>query len=135
MSQSKNVLLVGLQPTLINFAEPDYAAFPGMDASKVQAGLDADVSGLMYLGYNAQLCLTDFGKTVEQTMATELEREHSDCVLIGAGVRTIGKNVLLFEKLINAVHQHAPQAKICFNTKTADSLAAVQRWVKRSCVA
>ncbi len=40
--QSKNVLIVGLQPKLINFSEPDYAAFPGLNAQKVQAGLDAD---------------------------------------------------------------------------------------------
>ena len=132
MSQSRSVLLVGLQPTLINFAEHDYAAFPGMDASKVQSGLDADVTALNNLGYTARLCLTDFGETAEQTVATELEREHYACALIGAGVRTIGKNFLLFEKLINAVHQHAPQAKICFNTKPTDSLAAVQRWVKTS---
>lgn len=132
MSQAKRVLLVGLQPTLINFAEPDYAAFPGMNATKVQAGLDADVSALNNLGYNARLCLTDFGETAEQTVAAALEKEHYDCVLIGAGVRTIGKNFLLFEKLINAVHQNAPQAKICFNTKPTDSLAAIQRWVDAS---
>lgn len=46
MSQSRTVLLVGLQPTLINFAEHDYAAFPGMDASKVQAELDADAAAI-----------------------------------------------------------------------------------------
>ena len=36
----------------------------------------------------------------------------------------------LFEKLINVVHQHAPSAKICFNTKASDTAEAIQRWVK-----
>ena len=129
MSQSKSVLLVGLQPDLINYSEPDYAAFPGMDATKVQAALDADVVSLNAVGYDALLCLTDFGETAEATVATALEKKAYACVLIGAGVRTIGKNFLLFEKLINVVHQKAPQAKICFNTKPNDSMAAVQRWV------
>lgn len=130
-SQSKNVLLVGRQLKLIHFAAPAYATFPGMDASKVPAGLDADVTALDSLGYIARLCVTDFDETAEQTVAAELEREHYDCVLIGAGARAIEKNSLLFEKLINAVHQHAPQAKICFNTKPTDSLAAVRRWIER----
>ena len=129
MTQGKRVLLVGLQPKLINFAEPDYAAFPGLDAAKVQAGLDADVSSLNSLGYDAQLCLTDFGETAESTVATALASSSYECVLIGAGVRTIGKNFLLFEKLINLVHEKAPQARICFNTGPKDSLAAVQRWL------
>ena len=129
MTQSKRVLLVGLEPTLINFAEPDYAAFPGLDATKVQAGLDADVSSLNSLGYDAQLCLTDFGDTAESTVAAALASMPYECVLIGAGVRTIGKNFLLFEKLVNLVHEKAPQAKICFNTGPRDSLAAVQRWL------
>jgi hypothetical protein len=35
----------------------------------------------------------------------------------------------LFEKLINVVHQNAPTAKLCFNTKPSDTAEAVQRWV------
>ena len=129
MSQTKRVLLVGLQPKLINYSEPDYAVFPGMDASKVQAALDADVLSLNQMGYDAQLCLTDFGETAEATVAAALEKMPYECVLIGAGVRTIRANFLLFEKLINVVHQKAPQARICFNTKPNDSVAAVQRWI------
>ena len=129
MTQLKRVLLVGLQPTLINFAEPDYAAFPGLDAAKVQAGLDGDVAALNTLGYDAHLCLTDFGETAESTVAAALAAKPYECVLIGAGVRTIGKNFILFEKLVNLVHEKAPQARICFNTGPRDSLAAVQRWL------
>ena len=129
MTRPKRVLLVGLQPTLINFAEPDYAAFPGLDAAKVQAGLDSDVASLNTLGYHAQLCLTDFGETAESTVAAALAEKTYECVLIGAGVRTIGKNFILFEKLVNLVHEKAPQARLCFNTGPRDSLAAVQRWL------
>lgn len=129
MTIKKSVLIVGLQPTLIDFADPAYAAFPGMTAVKVQAGLDADERLLNELGYDAEMCLTDFGATAETVVLERLQSKAYDCVLIGAGVRTIGKNFLLFEKLINIVHAHAPQAKLCFNTGPTDSAAAVQRWL------
>ena len=126
---AKSVLIVGLQPKLIDFSLADYAAFPGMDAAEVQSALDADEARLNSLGYDAQLCLTDFGETAESVVRDHLKRKKFDCVLIGAGVRTIGKNFILFEKLVNAVHEHAPQAKVCFNTKPSDTAEAVQRWV------
>lgn len=129
MANAKSVLLIGLQPNLIDYSSPDYAAFPGMDAAKVQAALDADASRLNRLGYEAQLCLTDFGETAESVVSEALRKKPFDCVLIGAGVRTVGKNFLLFEKLINVVHELAPQAKLCFNTKPDDTAEAVKRWV------
>jgi hypothetical protein len=49
--------------------------------------------------------------------------------MIGAGVRANPSNLLLFEKLINVVHEHAPQAKICFNTVPSDTADAVKRWL------
>jgi len=36
---------------------------------------------------------------------------------------------LLFEKIINTIHAHAPSAKICFNTNPGDTAEAVNRWI------
>ena len=129
MATGPSVLIVGLQPQLIDFSSSDFAAFPGLDAAKVQAALDADEATLTSLGYDAQLCLTDFGDTAEAVVSERLKQQQFDCVLIGAGVRTIGRHFLLFEKLINVVHAHAPHAKICFNTRPDDTAESVQRWV------
>jgi len=128
MTPKKFVLSVGLQPQLINFADPAYAAFPGMTAEKVQGGLDKDIAALNALGYDAKLCLTDFGETAEEVIRAALQKTRYDCVVIGAGVRTIDKNFLLFEKVLNVVHEHAPKAHICFNTGPFDTAEAVQRW-------
>jgi hypothetical protein len=49
--------------------------------------------------------------------------------MIGAGVRKDEEHFLLFEKAINVIHWHAPDARICFNTGPTDSAAAVRRWV------
>jgi hypothetical protein len=46
--------------------------------------------------------------------------------MIGAGLRAPSQ-LLLFEKLINLVHERAPRAAICFNTSPADTVEAVQR--------
>jgi hypothetical protein len=129
MTAKKSVLVIGLQPTLIDFSAPDYAAFPGLDAAKVLAALKADEDRLTSLGYDVQVCLTDFGETAEAVVLDHLKRKRFDCVLIGAGVRTIPRNFILFEKLINVVHEHAPQVRLCFNTKPSDTAEAVQRWI------
>jgi hypothetical protein len=125
----KSVLVIGLEPTLIDFSDPAFAAFPGLNADKILTALKADEDHLNNLGYDAELCLTDFGDTAESVARDRLQRKRFDCVLIGAGVRTIPNNFLLFEKLINVVHEHAPQAKLCFNTKPSDTAEAVQRWL------
>ena len=127
MTVEKSVLVVGLDPTLIDFSKPGYA--PGMNTAKVLAGIKSSEDELTRLGYSVQTCLTDFGETAEAAVQNQLKQKRFDCVLIGAGVRTNPSHFLLFEKLINVVHEHAPQAKLCFNTIPSDTAAAVQRWI------
>jgi hypothetical protein len=50
MTAEKSVLVVGLDPTLIDFSQPGYA--PGMDARKVLAGLKSSEDELTRLGYS-----------------------------------------------------------------------------------
>ncbi len=129
MTDKKSVLVIGVQPALMDFSDPDYAAYPGMDAAKVLAGLKASEDSLTDRGYDVQMCLTDFGETAEAVVLDQLEQKRFDCIVIGAGIRTIAGNFLLFEKLINVVHAQAPQAKLCFNTRPTDTVEAVQRWL------
>lgn len=124
MTGGKSVLIIGFEPTLL-----DYATIPDLDAAKVTAALKADEARLRSLGYEAELCLIDLGKTAETVVLDRLKQKQFNCILIGAGVRTIPKYFILFEKLINVVHEHAPQAKLCFNTKPSDTAEAVQRWL------
>jgi hypothetical protein len=129
MSRTK-VLIVGLEPSLIDFSDPAYAA--GRDAATVRAGLEADQAHLKALGYDAELCLTDFGETAETVLRNRLRQDSFDCIMIGAGVRMAPQNTPLFEKLVNVAHTDAPQAKLCFNTKPTDTAEAIQRWVPAS---
>jgi hypothetical protein len=126
MTQAKKVLLIGLDPKVV-----DYASLPTkLDEPTLRAGLAADEKRLRDLGYDARWLLTDRGETAVSVVAAALEKEAFDVILIGAGIRTIAPLFLLFEKLINVVHQKAPQTKICFNTAPQDTAEAVQRWAR-----
>ena len=127
MAEEKSVLMIGLDPTLIDFSQPGYA--PGMDATKVLAGLKSCEDELTQLGYSVQMCFTDFGETAAAVVESQLKQKRFACVLIGAGVRANPSHFMLFEKLINVVHEHAPQARLCFNTLPSDTAAAVKRWL------
>jgi len=128
-TERKSVVIIGLDPCLINFLSPDFAAFPGLTAEKVLTGITLAEEGLKALGYDAQHCLIDFGQTAEAVVTAELQKRQYDCIMIGAGVRAVPSNFILFEKLINVVHEHAPNSKICFNTNPSDTLDALQRWI------
>ena len=127
MSSRKRVMVIGLDPHLINFSQPGYP--PGMTTEKVLAGLKSSEDELTRLGYDVEMCFTDFGDTAETQVRSRLNQAAFDCVLIGAGVRVPPGNFLLFEKLVNVVHEHAPRARFCFNTLPSDTAAAVQRWL------
>ena len=120
----KNVLLIGLDPEVVR-----YDRWPGLTAEKLEAGLRRDEATLNESGYTARICFIDHGETAEEVVRSTLAETDFACVLVGAGVRTDNEEFLLFEKLVNIVHEHAPAAKICFNTGPTDSVAAVQRWI------
>jgi hypothetical protein len=121
---NKNVLLVGWNPDVV-----DYRKWPELTPEKLRAGLEGDRDKMNTLGYDAKLGLITDAVSASDNLITFLGEKEYDCVLIGAGVRTVDDYIILFEKLVNIVHQHAPQAKICFNTGPSDSLDAVKRWV------
>lgn len=120
---SKSVLALGLDPAFADLSE-----FPGLTPDLVKAFIDAQLDRLRGLGYVVESCLVDAGETAGAVTARQLQGRDFDCVMIGAGLRAPSL-LLLFEKLINIVHEHAPRAKICFNSSPADSAAAVQRWI------
>jgi hypothetical protein len=128
MTQNKKVLTIGIDPFLIDFTSPEFAAFPGLTAEKVAAGINNSMVQLSELGYEAEVCWTDFGETAETVVKTHLKKNQFDIVLIGAGIRIPPSNFFLFEKLVNTIHENAPNTKLCFNTNPMDTVNAVQRW-------
>lgn len=117
------VLALGLDP---EFA--DFKTMPGLTPELIRGFIDAQLERVRALGHDVASCLVDSGASAETVLKDALGKRGYDCVLIGAGLRA-PERLVLFERLLNLVHVHAPGAKICFNTTPADSTEAVQRWV------
>jgi hypothetical protein len=125
MARDKRVLMIGLDPKVVDYSHLAVK----LDEPTLRAGLATDEKRLRDLGYDAKWLLIDRGETAEAVVSASLTEETFDCVLIGAGIRTVPPLFLLFERLVNLVHENAPHAKICFNTVPEDTAASVQRWV------
>ena len=127
MDRKVRVLLVGLDPAGLDYSR---APIPGMTEEILTAALEAENAKLTTLGYDVRMLYIDTGKTAEAVTREALVQGHYDCVLIGAGLRLVPDHFLLFEKIVNVVHAHAPvSVRICFNTRPNDTAEAVQRWV------
>ena len=122
------VLLVGLQPEAVDYSDP--ALPPGMDAKKIQAGIELGLKKITYRGWQADVCLIQPDATAGPAVEQRLGATTYDCVVIGAGVRLPPKSLLLVETVVNAVHKAAPNASIAFNTVPEDSADAAHRWLK-----
>jgi len=121
------LLLLGLDPDIVDYSK---SPVPGLTAAKVRSAIEVDRVKLEELGYNVTILYVDDGKTAEAQLANTLTTGVYDCIMIGAGLRIVPPYFLLFEKLINVIHQQAPPStKLCFNTGPTDTAEAVQRWV------
>ena len=121
------LLLLGLDPDIVDYSK---SPVPELTAAKVRSAIEADRANLEALGYSVKTLYVDEGKTAETVLADTLATGKYDCIMIGAGLRIVPPYFLLFEKLINVIHQRAPAStKLCFNTSPTDTAEAVQRWV------
>lgn len=123
-ASSGRVLLVGVDPDLV-----DYSKLPDLNAEKLRAILDGQRDRLLALACSAEWCFIDTGPTAQRKVVDALREAAFDVISIGAGVRLPPENLLLFERVVNAVHHHAPQARICFSKTANDTLEAVRRWL------
>ena len=126
MVAKARVLLVGLDPDIVDYSK---SPVPGLTAAKVRAAVEGDRAKLETQGYSVTSLYVDDGKTAEAALTAEISTGEYDCIMIGAGLRVVPPYFLLFEKLINVVHRHAPAStKVCFNANPSDTADAVLRW-------
>ena len=122
----KRVLLIGLHPRAV-----DFTAVKGLDEATLTAGLATAYDDVVAAGFDAEWCLTDADwASAGPMVAAKLAGQRLAAVVIGAGIRTIPAHFLLFEQILNLVHERAPDARLCFNTSPASTRDAVLRWVQ-----
>jgi len=95
----------------------------------VLQGIEFGKQKLSESGIDLNICFIDSGSLDITAFIEQLKSKPFEGVVIGAGVRLPPPNFLLFEKLVNAVHEHAPNAKIIFNTNPNDTAEAIKRWL------
>lgn len=121
------VLLVRYAPEAVDYSDP--ALPPGLNAEKVQAGIDLATQQMRDRGWQVETCLVRPDESAASELEHQLRAAAYDCVVIAGGIRIPPRNLLLFEAILNAVHKAAPGAAIAFNTRPEDSAEAAARWL------
>ena len=125
-AEARRVLFIGQEPETVDFSDP--ALPPGFDAAKIHAGIAIGMRQMADRGWAADLCLVPPDSSATDLVKLRLAGTTYDCVVIGGGIRIPPQSLLLFERLLNAVHQAAPTAAIAFNTTPQDTADAAARW-------
>jgi hypothetical protein len=114
------VLVIGFDPYRV----------PGpWDPGQVAEGIEAGRARFIEHGLGAEFCLfgLDGSDDVEAVVSAALSAQPWECVVVGGGVRN---SLELFERVINLVHRHAPDAAIAFNASPEETFDAAARWVE-----
>jgi hypothetical protein len=116
----ERVLVVGLDPAKIQ----------GWDPEPVQAAIARGQARFDDHGIEADWCLLAPDENPEGAIVEALTRKDYVCVVIGGGIRKHEPLVEVFEKVVNLVRQHAPDAAIAFNSSPEDCADAALRWLR-----
>jgi hypothetical protein len=119
---------IGLDPDVIEYDSPDFAQFPGLSKERLRAANSENVAGLRAAGYDVDNCLIDVGSAGVAKARQCLEAKRYDAVLIGAGVRLVAANTLLFEAIVNAAHVAQPGCRFVFNRAAVSTPDDIRRW-------
>ncbi|WP_445167544.1 hypothetical protein ACTXG7_27750 [Mycolicibacterium sp. Dal123E01] len=119
---------IGLDPDVIDYASPDFAQFRGLSKDALRAANEENVAVLRAAGYRVDNCLIDFGDAGADKARQWLDTKRYDAVLIGAGVRLVANNTLLFESIVNAAHVAQPGCRFVFNQAAKATPDDIRRW-------
>jgi hypothetical protein len=119
---------IGLDPDVIDYSSPDFAQFRSLSREKLRAANHDNAAALRAAGYEIDNCLIDFGDAGADKARQWLEAKRYDAVLIGAGVRLIASNTLLFESIVNAAHTTQPNCRFVFNRAAVATPDDIRRW-------
>src|ERR1700742_3166095 len=119
---------IGLDPDVIEYSSAEFAQFAGLSKEKLRTANDQNIAGLRAAGYDVDNCLIDVGAAGADKAQRWLAAKRYDAVLIGAGVRLVAGNTLLFEAIVNAAHIAQPGCRFVFNRAAVSTPDDVRRW-------
>ena len=71
----------------------------------------------------------DGSDDIEGVVTRALDSRRWEVVVVGGGIRKPEDQLDLFERIVNLVHRHAPDAAIAFNSTPGDTFDAAARWL------
>ncbi|AQT82125.1 hypothetical protein B1R94_27055 [Mycolicibacterium litorale] len=119
---------IGLDPDAIDYSSPEFAQFSGLSPDTLRAANEENVAGLRAAGYRVDNCLIDAGAAGATKARQWLAAHRYDAVLIGAGIRLVAGNTLLFESIVNAAHLCQPDCRFVFNRAAEATPDDIRRW-------
>lgn len=124
----KTFLIIGINPKSIDFSGPNTP--PGMTAETLAAEVEESRRQFAEQGDRADLCQIELDESAGTRVSEHLDRTRYNGVLIGGGLRP-DTSVPVLERIINAIHQHAPDAAIAFLKLPRDAVAGAARVLSR----
>ena len=101
------------------------------DPAPVAEAIALGMTRFAEAGVDAESCLVglDGSDDIEAVVTTALDGRRWDVVLVGGGIRKAEDLLELFERIVNLVRRHAPDAAIAFNATPGDIVDAATRWL------
>lgn len=121
------ILVIGVDPSTLDPAEWGVTLEQN---AMVMAAIAESERGFRESGYDIEMCLLALDADLECVLVPRLLAKSWDVVVIGGGIRKPPELLELFERVVNAVHRHAPQAAIAFNATPTDCQDAAERWLR-----
>jgi hypothetical protein len=116
------VLVIGLDPYRV----------PGpWDPAPLVDAIAVGMAGFTDAGVGVESCFfgLDGSDDVEAVVTEALDSRSWEVVVVGGGIRKSEDLLDLFERIVNLVRRHAPDAAIAFNTTPGDTFDAAARWL------
>ena len=118
-----SILIIGEDPDSI---QPEDLP-PGVTPESIRGALHSAQAALQAKGHEAQTLWTTSAERIAGELADAVRGRRYDVLVIGAGLRTLPPMAQHFERLMNAIREHAPDARLAFNTRPDDTAAAAER--------
>jgi hypothetical protein len=116
------VLVIGLDP---------YRVSGPWDPAPVAEAVAVGMARFAEAGVGVESCFfgLDGSDDIETVVTAALERRPWEVVVVGGGIRKPEDQLELFERIVNLVHRHAPDAAVAFNSSPVDTFEAAARWL------
>lgn len=104
------------------------------DPKPVATAIQAGIARFAEHGVAVEMCLfgIDGSDDVPAIVSDALRARSWECVVVGGGLRKAEDQLDMFERIVNLVRRHAPDAAIAFNSTPTDILDAAARWIEVS---